>query len=254
MDNQQKKYTEVLNECKKDPDVLGLFLGGSMGKSEKFITKDSDMDVYVVVSDDASENLKEKILSYNSSDFEIWVHTLSQFSKYADWGSDREWERYNFAHNKAIIDKTGNIQKMMDEKGKLPKEVQKTVIEDALDNYINQVYRSAKYYRDGNNLAAYLDAVESLPPLMTALYALEERIKPYNKYFEWELENYPLNFLPWKPKEFIADYRHILETGDLETQKKIYKEIKKLFLEQGFNKIIDDWNGKYFVGEQMIIE
>jgi hypothetical protein len=249
MSNQQEKYAELLNECKKDPNVSGLFLGGSMGKSEKFVTKDSDMDVYVIVSDNASEKLKERILSYSSNDFEIWVHTSSQFSAYADWSSDRKWERYNFSHNKAVIDKTGEIQKMMDEKGKLPMEVQKAVIEDALDGYINQVYRSAKYYRDGNNLSAYLDATESLPLLMTALYALEGRIKPYNKYFEWELENYPLNFLPWAPKEFVADYKHILETGDLTTQKNIYKEIKKLFTEQGFNKIIDDWKGKYFVGD-----
>lgn len=249
MSNQQEKYADILNECEKDPDVLGLFLGGSRGKDKSFVTSDSDMDVYVIVSDDASEKLKEKILSYGSDDFEIWVHTLSQFSVYAAWGGDRQWERYNFSHNKAVIDKTGNIQKMMDEKGIMPMEVQKTVIEDALDSYINQVYRSAKYYRDGNNLSAYLDATESLPLLMTALYALEGRMKPYNKYFEWELENYPLKFLPWTPKEFIADYKHILETGDLTTQKKVYKKVKKLFIEQGFNKIIDDWKGKYFVGE-----
>jgi hypothetical protein len=248
MSDQRKKYYEILNECKKDPVVVGLFLGGSMGKSEKFVTKDSDMDVYVIVSDNASEDLKKKFLDYGSDDFEIWVHTLSQFSSYADWGSDREWERYNLCHNKAVIDKTGEIQKMMDEKGKLPIEVRKAFIEDALDGYINQVYRSAKYYRDGNNLSAYLDATESLPWLMTALYALEGRIKPYNKYFEWELENYPLKFLPWTPEEFIADYKHILETGDIKTQEKIYKEIKKIFREQGFNKIIDDWNGKYLVG------
>lgn len=248
MDQQQKKYEEVLHEVLDNSEVVGLFLGGSRGKSEEFVTESSDMDVYVIVSDTASEQVKERFVQYNSDDFEIWVHTLSQLREYGEWGTEREWERYNFSHNKAIIDKTGEIQKLMDEKGQLPKNVQKEVIENSLDDYINQVYRSAKYFRDGNNLSAYLDATESLPPLMIALYALEGRIKPYNKYFKWELENYPLKLLPWSVEEFILDYRHILETGDIKTQEKIFKKMKELFMAQGYGKTFENWKGKYFVG------
>ena len=240
MDSQQKKYEEVLREALNNPEIIGLFWGGSRGKSEQFVTKDSDMDVYVILSDDVLEHVRDEFAKYNSTDFEIRVYTLSQFKDYSAWGSEREWDRYNFSHNKATIDKTGEIQKTLDEKGLLPKNVRQKVVEDALDDYINQVYRSAKYFRDGNSLSAYLDATESMPPLMTAMYALEGRIKPYNKYFEWELENYPLALLPWPQKEFIADYKHLLETGDLSTQEKLFREIKKLFIEQDFKKIFDD--------------
>ena len=83
---------------------------------------------------------------------------------------------------------------------------------------------------------------------MTALYALEERIKPYNKYFKWELENYPLKNFPWKIDEFILGYEKILETGDIKTQKEIYKTVKRLFREKGYKKIFDNWKGLYFVG------
>ncbi len=249
MDELEKKYQLVLEESKTNNDILGLFLGGSRGKSNDFLTKDSDMDVYVVLSDTASEELKEKLKSYRSSWFEIRVLTLSEFTKYAEFGSSKDWDRYNFSHNKAVVDKTGEIQKLMDEKGILPENAREELIKESIDAYLNQVYRSAKYWRDGKNLSAYIDATESLPFLMTALYALERRLKPYNKYFEWELKNHPLKLLPWPVDEFISDYKHILETGDIKTQEKILKEVKKLFINQGFKDIFEEWKDYYFVGK-----
>lgn len=249
MNELENKYQLVLEESKNNKDIIGLFLGGSRGKSSDFVTKNSDMDVYVVISDNALKELKDKLESYQSAEFEGRVFFLSEFIHYADWGSDREWDRYNFTHNKAIIDKTGEIQKLINEKGVLQESVRNKIIEDSLDSYINEVYRSVKYLRDNQTFASYLDATESLPFLMTVLYAFEGRLKPYNKYFEWELINYPLRLLPWKPDEFITDYKHILETGDIKTQEKIFKAIKKIATEQGFGKIIEGWKGKYFVGE-----
>ena len=245
----KKQYQLLLEESNKNNDILGLFLGGSRGKSNEFLTKNSDMDVYVILSDVASDELKEKLNVYRTSWFEIRIFTISEFKKYAEFGSDKDWDRYNFSHNKAIVDKTGEIQKLMDEKGILPENVRFDVIKVSIDSYLNQVYRSAKYWRDGKKLSAYIDATESLPFLMTALYALENRLKPYNKYFEWELRNYPLKLLPWEVDEFISDYKHILETGDIKTQEKIFKDVKKVFINQGFEDIFLEWKDYYFVGE-----
>lgn len=249
MKSLEEKYQAVLKDCSEDESIVGLFLGGSRGKSMDFLTQNSDIDVYVVLSDSASVELKEKMKQYLSDGFEIRVMTLTELANYAAWGSEKEWDRYNFAHNKPVIDKTGEIAKIMAEKGTLPADVRDAVIKDALDSYVNQVYRSAKYWRDGKDSAAYLDAVESLPFLMTALYALEGRLRPYNKYFEWELKNYPLALLPWSAKEFIADYLTIARTGDWQTQEKIFKRVNELFITKGFQSIFDEWRGYYFVGE-----
>lgn len=249
MENLEEKYEALLKESTENDEIIGLFLGGSRAKSEEFLTRHSDIDVYVVLFDTASEELEKKLKALESDGFEIRVYRLAHFRKYAEWGSDTEWNRYNFTHNTVIIDKTGVIQGLMDEKGKLPPEVQKKVVSGALDSYINQIYRSAKYTRDGNKLAAHLDAAESLPFLLTALYALEGRLKPYNKYFEWELRHYPLKLLPWSVDEFIKDYAHILETGDFGTQSKIFKAVRKLFLENGFDSQFKEWKNYYFVGE-----
>lgn len=249
MNDLQERYQSVLKESTENENVIGLFLGGSRGKSEDFITQNSDMDVYVILSDSAAGEVKEKMKSYLSDWFEIRVLSLSELVNHAAWGSDHEWDRYNFAHNKPIIDKTGELAKIMEEKGTLPESVKNAVIKDSLDSYINEVYRSAKYFRDGKETAGYLDAVESLPFLMTALYALEGRLKPYNKYFEWELKKYPLKFLPFDTDEFIVDYLNISRTGNFEAQAKIYKAVKKLFIEQGYKNIFDEWKIYYFVGE-----
>ena len=47
---------------------------------------------------------------------------------------------------------------------------------------------------------------------MTALYALEDRLKSYNKYPEWEVKKYPLTHLPWPLAEFVQDYTSVLKT------------------------------------------
>lgn len=248
--NLKEKYQSVLKDCTENENIIGLFLGGSRGKSEDFVTQNSDMDVYVIVSNSAPEETKERMRSYLSDSFEIRVFSLSELKEHANWGGSHEWDRYNFTHNKPVIDKTGELVKIMEEKGILPENVKQSIIKDSLDSYINQVYRSAKYYRDGKEIAGYLDAVESLPFLMTALYALEGRLKPYNKYFEWELRNYPLKFLPSNTDEFITDYLDISRTGNFEKQAKIFRAVKNIFIEQGYKNIFDEWKIYYFVGEE----
>lgn len=248
MDTPTEAYEKLLKEAQDDPRIIGLVFGGSRGKDNTFITKHSDYDVVVVLSDDAPQELKDHLKIYASEKFELWPKTMTEFKEHARWGTAEDWDRYNYTHNKAVIDKTGEVQKIIEEKGGLPMEVRKDFTENALDAYINSVYRSAKYWRDGNEFAAHVDATESLPYLMTALYALEGRIKPYNKYFAWELKNHPLKLLPWRADEFIGDYKKILTTGDIDTQKKIFTAVKKLFRNQGYDKTIDGWKGKYFVG------
>lgn len=248
MNSSDQIYQDILQEAQNNPQILGVVLCGSRGKDDVFLTPHSDYDVVVVISDDAPQLLKEKIKSFENPKFEVWAKTLTEFKEHARWGTEHDWDRYNYTHNKAIIDKIGEIQKIVEEKGSLPKEVQRDFLEGNLDCYVNSLYRSAKYWRDGNELSALIDASESLPYLMDSLYALEGRVKPYNKYFEWELRNHPLKFLPWLVDEFITDYKTILTTGDIKIQEKIWKGVKKLFIEQGYSKSIDGWKGKYFVG------
>ena len=90
MEDIEKKYQAICKESIENEGVVGLFLGGSRGKSKDFLTEHSDIDVYVILSDSAPEELKRKIESYKSNYFEIRVYSFDEFKNYALWGSDEE--------------------------------------------------------------------------------------------------------------------------------------------------------------------
>lgn len=239
----EETYQNILEEAKSDSDILGFILSGGRGKG--LATEHSDYDTMMVVPDGKEREYQEKYKNFtDTNDVYIKVFSLREFRKYAEFGSGFEWDRYNFSHLTAQADKTGEIQKMIDEKGKLPEDKIKETVSFNLGCYINSYHRTIKNHRDGNFDASQFDAAESIPLLLTALFALEGRMRPYNKFLEWELRNYPLAKLPWDGKTFFGMIKKIL-TGDIETQKEIFNKVKQLFYENGFKAEIDDWSNYY---------
>ena len=238
------QYDFIFKQAKNDPDVLGLALTGGRGKG--FVTEHSDYDIYMLVTDESLETSKEKYKStITPHKFDIFVHSIGTFNDYASFGSDKEWDRYNFAYVKAQIDKTGRFQKMIDEKGIIPKEKIDETSKYNLDVYINYFYRSMKNHRDGDIFASHVDATESVQWLIAFVFSIEGRVKPYSKYIEWELQNHSLELLPWGADEFVSVLKRMLQTGDVQLQKDIFTKIKKLAIERGYQETINGWNGCY---------
>lgn len=70
-----EKFNEIVAECEKDPNVLGLVLGGSQGKG--FITEHSDYDFELIVKDEIEESYRKQYDDLSKSDaFDICVTTL----------------------------------------------------------------------------------------------------------------------------------------------------------------------------------
>jgi predicted nucleotidyltransferase len=179
-----KNNKEILNgfikEAKNDKNVLGFLLIGSRGKNQE--TKFSDYDIGIIVKDKVANSYKKKYELKNSPPFDFSVFSISEFRNYAEIGSPFEWDRASFTHVKAIIDKTGEIQKLIDEKGKIPNDRIKNYVSSRLDAYINQVYRSLKCFRDSNPACARLEASRSVHLFLDIIFGLEGRITPYYKY------------------------------------------------------------------------
>jgi hypothetical protein len=53
----ERIFNEVYETAKRDPNILGLILGGSRGK--EFATEYSDYDTYMVVKDEVFERALE---------------------------------------------------------------------------------------------------------------------------------------------------------------------------------------------------
>lgn len=237
-------YQKILKEAESDQNVIGFVLGAGRGKG--FATEYSDYDIIIIVPDEKISEYEKKYESFNSTEIiEAHVRSLSQFKEYANWGGVDAGHQYNFVYLKAQIDRTGEIQKIIDEKSVIPADKVKEFVSGELDKYINFYYRSVKNFRDKNLVASHLDGAESVFALLSAVFGLEGRLRPYNKFLEWELKTRPLKLLPWNGDEFLEKITKIIQTGDVATQKEILNKIFELFRQHGYGAVIDGWNGYY---------
>ena len=231
-------YAELRALARRDPNVIGLFLGGSRGKG--IATEHSDYDVYLIVGKNVGE-YRRKFPRRHGDDPEIIVFSLAELRRHAAIGSESEWNRYNFAHVTVEFDKTGGeIQELVDEKGSLPADAARATAAEALDGYINQYYRSAKNLRDGDELAVRLDAAESVPWFLTMLFALYERVRPYNKYLRWELEQHPLPDPEWSAARLLP-LLSAVAAGDPTAQRRLFRDVERLARERGLGDVVDGW-------------
>jgi hypothetical protein len=240
MENKEE-FENIVNKAKKDPNILGFYLSGSRGKGKE--TKYSDYDIEIVVKDDVKKEYEKKYSEKQKAlrGISFCIYSISEFRTYANIGTEYEWDRPSFTYIKTIIDKTGEIQKLIDEKGIIPKENIKKYVSGFLDGYINYVYRSLKCFRDGNIVGARLEASRSLNFFLIIVFGMEGRLAPYYKYLEWELKEYPLNKFKMPPKEIIKYLMKILESGDIKTQQRLFIEVEKIFRKEGYSHIFDGW-------------
>lgn len=151
-------FAVLVEKATDDPYVIGLFLTGSRGKG--FENDDSDYDVAIILRDNAPESVSQTYRRFaERPDVEVFPDTLAELRKFAAFGSTFGWARYGFSHVRALIDKTGELQPVIEAKGRLPKEQRIAFLRTALDAYLNSTYRSLKCYRSGNLLSAKLEAV-----------------------------------------------------------------------------------------------
>lgn len=236
----ERIFNGLYEEAKNDSNILGFILTGSRGKG--FATKHSDYDVYLVVKDEVLESYEKKYQKIYIGD--LGVFSLASFEDYAALGSRYEWDRYNFTHLKVLIDRNGRIQNLVDEKGRIPKEKIHSYVSDALDGYINYVYRSVKCFRDSNMIGARLEAARSIPLFLKVIFGLEGRITPYYKYLEWELENFPLKLFPMSSKDIIEYLLAILETANIPIQQELLKTIERVFRKEGYSSVFNQWGSE----------
>lgn len=229
----------LIEAAKNDSNIIGLFSTGSCGKG--LITDESDFDATMIVKDDVLDDYKERYKGFGGILCDLTIKTMAELEAAAIWGGPMSWDRYNYTHLQAEVDKTGEIQKLIAEKGLVPEENRKEFVAASLDGFINQVFRSVKCFRDGNKIASQLEAADGLPSLLNAIFGIEGRIKPFYKYLDWELTKFPLQKLPWPKDEFIKILLNIVQTGDLRTQQEVLGRIEKVFREEGFNEIFDSW-------------
>ena len=211
---------DLLGRAHADENVVGVVQSGSRGRNE-YVTDTSDWDAFVVVRDERGD-----YGTAHGSGFELSEVTLEVLADPPDWA------RPAFLSLTPQLDKTGEVEAALQ---------QATTLDPAsaaqpLDAYVNSYYRSAKNARVGLTLAALLDAQESIPWYLQFVFGVHGRVRPFNKWLEWELREHPL------PVEIdLARLERIAHTGALEDQQALFRETEALARAKGHGATIDGW-------------
>lgn len=220
-------YEELLEVARARDEVVGMYVFGSRGR-DFMVDERSDWDVCVVLADAAArvEFSREFPLEHGAR-VEIVAVTLDDLR-----GNASEHWRYAAAHADVVVDKTGGeLPQVVAEQESLPVGTRDAVVREALDGYINQTYRSLRY-------GTRLDAAEAIPYALRTIFALENRVRPYNKYLEWELRHHPL--AGWAADELLPLLERLL-TGDAEAQHELFRRIEEVARREGFGDVVGGW-------------
>lgn len=244
------RYQCLIDELKNNRFVLAAILSGSQarGLSHRF----SDTDMYIIVSDELNQDglgeLRETIYRKYSKLVAIdlslnAVQSLSSFKSYARIGTRTAWDRYALVHAVLEFDKlNGEINKILRDKQTLTNDEKQFEVKRAFPSYLNYVYRSTQSLNLGDRFAGQLDASQSIQFLVRALFALHNRVAPFNKFLEWELTHYPLEAID--SDELCRRLNRISRKASLRDQQVCARLVGQLARYQGFGRFVDQWGKK----------
>ena len=208
----------LLARARDDDNVVGVVLHGSRAR-DAYVRDDSDLDAIVVVRELRGE--------YAGGHGDPVEHIeLTDLAKLPQW----MLPALNCVE--PLLDKTGEVAAQL----RAVTTVDPATAGEPLDGYVNQYYRSAKNARVGLELASLLDAQESIPYWLQFIFNVHGRIRPYNKWLEWELERQPLPVAV--DLELV---RRIAVTGDLAPQQQLFRETERLARNAGLGAVVDAW-------------
>jgi hypothetical protein len=220
-------FDDLLEAARSREDVVGLYVFGSRGR-DFMVDERSDWDVCVVLADpEARERFDREFPYAHGARVEIVSTTLDGIRN-----ESSEHGRYAAAHADVVLDKTGGeLTRVVAGQESLPSGTRDAVVREALDGYINQTYRSLRY-------GTRLDAVEAIPYALRTIFALENRVRPYNKYLEWELRHHPLD--GWTADDLLPLLDRVL-TGERKAQHELFELIEEPARREGFGDVVDGW-------------
>jgi hypothetical protein len=229
-------WDQFVSSARAHEAVLGLVLSGSRGRGVAHAN--ADWDCYVIV--DAPLEERDAFGSTDAS-LDASVMTLEQFREYAAPGTPSAWDAYAFAHVEIVHDGLGGeIASIAAAKEFLPDEVADRNARGSLDAFVNLAVRRAKSDRDAQREAAVLDAAASIECAIETLFAMEQRVRPYNRYLGWELERHPLVLLP--SDVALPEMLAAVASGTGVLSAALFKLVERSVSESGIRDVIEAWD------------
>ena len=224
-------FDAFLRHAESDPNVLGLVLHGSRG-FDAYVTEESDVDVIVVVDHDPDD-----WRTAHGGPVEAWPMSLEEFREHALPGTRDAWNRAAFLGVKVVLDKLdGEIARIVDRKRELSLDEARAIVVISLDDYINALFRSLHNLEAGRELQGRLDAMDTIPPLLTTVFALDNRVRPFNKWLMHELQARPLSI-----QGFIPLVEQLARGPTPSIQRAVFRTVERAARDAGHGLRIDSW-------------
>jgi predicted nucleotidyltransferase len=218
------EFSALVDELTADDNVAGLILGGSRGRGV-YVREESDWDLYVVLQDGAVlDEYAARYPSRHGDDVEVILRSRRGLA------NEPAWNRYTFCHVEPLLDRSGGW--LADALQALTS-VDPTTAGEPLDGYVNLAYRSLKGTDETGRL---LDAAESVWWFLEFVFAVHGRVRPYNKWLRWDLEQHPLS--DWND---LGRLERIVRSGDPADQHALFRDAEALARKRGLGAVIDGW-------------
>jgi hypothetical protein len=215
-----------------DRDTLGLLLTGS--RSVGHSLPDSDYDLVWVLTDRAYERRSEQEGARDRFVLDAGAVADVVYScpqNLARIASEPGWWTPGYASARLLLDKTGEVEKLLGVIAVIPPERVQQVAADAFDAYLNAFVRSVKAWRRGDELGARLQAGESVAYLVRALFALEGLWAPYHDRISGGLEL--LEAQGWPPGALQRTLFELVRSGDPRLQQRLELDVEALMASRG---------------------
>jgi predicted nucleotidyltransferase len=235
-------YRQIVAAIRSDPDAVGAVLVGSRALGAPFEHPESDWDLRVVVRDEAYADVVGRLGTPHGSPVEVAVLRLSTFERLTAPDSPLGWDRPSYLNAKVVHDRLGGrIAALVESFQQLTPADARGLASSQLDTYINAWFRSLKNGAIGLTGASHLDAAESIPALLAALFALHGRVRPFNRHLAFDLERRPLG-RGWLGGEVLLPrLERIVATGSIELQAALFRDVEGLVRRTGLGDVIDGW-------------
>lgn len=218
------------------PAVLGVALTGSRAR-QGMATEYSDADLIVFVKDALASTLP----TLSGIDLAVYRASAAASPRLPEEDFDEWYNRAAFLHALPLFERTpGSVSDWIARQCALSAMEAGQVGAYHLDGYLNLAIRALKSQRDGRRFAAALDSAEAVGWALTTIFALENRVRPFNKYLEWELRHYPLDASRLSGDAVLSIVSAVIG-GDVGAHREMFALVAPVAESAGLGAVIADW-------------
>lgn len=226
MFSHHQETIEIITEkFKKQEDVLGLLIGGSVAHG--FATEKSDVDIFIVVSNkEYNDRLKDGNLTYWEEDsctyeggYVDGKYICTEFlEKVAKDGS--EPARFAFKDSFIVYSKIDNLNQLLKDVTRYPIEEKEAKIEKFYAQFEAWKWYCYEALKHNNSYLLHYAIPNYVLFAGRLILVYNETLYPYHKWFLKELES-----VKNKPDRIIEQINLVLEEKNEEEIEKLYKMI-----------------------------